>query len=172
MLVGRARTQLFYREGLDGFIMEIIMSVACVFCRIVRGELPAVKVYEDEYVIAFLDIKPINPGHTLVVPKRHVERLEELEPDEAQALLYAAARIAPAILRAVGGEGYNILMNIGSAAGQEIPHLHLHIIPRYTNDKCRFNCPRKDADRDELESIGKMIREAYTDIHGISPIPE
>ncbi len=143
----------------------------CVFCRIVSGELPAVKVYEDEYVVAFLDIKPANPGHTLVVPKRHVERLEELEPDEAQALLYAAARIAPAIVRAVGAEGYNILVNIGAAAGQEIPHLHLHIIPRFTSDKCRIQCPRASPDMDELEEIGRRIRIAYEDIHGSPPIP-
>ena len=146
--------------------------VGCVFCRIVSGELPAVKVYEDEYVVAFLDINPANPGHTLVVPKRHVERLEELEPDEAQALLYAAARLAPAIVRAVGAEGYNILMNIGAAAGQEIAHLHLHIIPRFGSDNCKFNCPRKKADVSELEEVGRRIRIAYTDIHGTEPLPE
>ena len=148
------------------------MSVGCVFCKIIRGELPAVKVYEDEYVIAFLDIKPINPGHTLIVPKRHVERLEELEPDEAQALIYAAARLAPAIVRAVGAEGYNIIVNIGSAAGQEIPHLHLHVVPRFTGDGCRFNCERKDTSEEERENIGALIRRAYEDIHGISPVGE
>ena len=146
--------------------------VNCVFCKIISGELPAVKVYEDEYVVAFLDINPANPGHTLVVPKRHVERLEELEPDEAQALLYAAARLAPAIVRAVGAEGYNILMNIGAAAGQEIAHLHLHIIPRFSSDNCKFNCPRKKADLGELEEVGRRIRIAYSDIHGTEPLPE
>jgi len=147
------------------------VSVACVFCKIVRGELPSVKVYEDEYVVAFLDINPANQGHTLVVPKRHVERLEELEPDEAQALLYAAARLAPAVLRAVGAEGYNVVMNIGAAAGQEISHLHLHIIPRFTGDKCRLDCPRSKGEISELENVGRMIREAYADIHGINPTP-
>ncbi len=147
------------------------MTGNCVFCRIIAGELPSVKVYEDEYVVAFLDIRPANPGHTLVVPKRHVERLEELEPDEAQALIYAAARLAPAIVRAVGAEGYNILMNIGAAAGQEIAHLHLHIIPRFSNDKCKFHCPRGEPEQDELEEVGRRIRMAYEDIHGLPPVP-
>jgi histidine triad (HIT) family protein len=137
----------------------------CVFCRIVRGELPAVKVYENDLVVAFLDIYPINPGHTLVVPKRHVERLEELSDEEARELVLATARLAPAIVRAVKAEGYNIVMNIGRAAGQEIEHLHLHIIPRFSNDGCRFDCRRLKLAQEELERIGENIKKAFAEIH-------
>lgn len=137
----------------------------CVFCRIIRGELPAVKVYENDLVVAFLDIYPINPGHVLVVPKRHVTRLEELSDEEARDLVLAAARLAPAIVRAVKAEGYNIVMNIGKAAGQEIEHLHLHIVPRFSDDGCRFDCRRLKLSKEELERIGEEIRKAYAEIH-------
>jgi len=141
------------------------MVKECVFCKIVRGELPAVKVYENDLVVAFLDIYPINPGHVLVVPKRHVERLEELNDEEARELVLAAARLAPAIVRAVNAEGYNIVINIGRAAGQEIEHLHLHIVPRFTDDGCRFNCRRLKLSPEELQRIGDKIRAAYREIH-------
>ncbi len=145
-------------------------DTGCVFCRIIRGELPAVKIYEDEYVVAFLDIYPINPGHALVVPKRHVTRLEELSDEEARALLLAAARLAPAIVRATGAEGYNIVINIGKAAGQEIEHLHLHIVPRHTGDGCRFDCRRSKPSTEELKRIGEEIVKAYREIHGAEPL--
>jgi len=144
----------------------------CVFCRIVHGEIPAVKVYESEHVVAFLDIYPINPGHTLVVPKRHVERLEELNDEEARELLGAAARLAPAIVRAVNAEGYNIIINIGRAAGQEIEHLHLHIVPRFSDDGCKFNCRRLKLSKEELEKLGENIRASFTMIHGSEPLRE
>ncbi len=146
------------------------MAEGCVFCRIIRGELPAVKVYESDLVVAFLDIYPINPGHTLVVPKRHVERLEELRDEEARELVQAAARLAPAIVRAVRAEGYNLIMNIGRAAGQEIEHLHLHIVPRFSDDNCRFNCRRLKLSQEELERLGAAIREAFTKIHSSRPL--
>ncbi len=146
------------------------MVESCVFCKIIAGEISATKVYEDEYVVAFLDIYPINPGHTLIVPKRHVERLEELSPEEGKALIRAAARLAPAIIRAVGAEGYNVIMNIGRAAGQEIPHLHLHLVPRFSNDGCRFDCSRLRASREELEDVGRSIRKAYMEVHGADPL--
>jgi len=108
--------------------------MSCPFCRIVAGELPAEVVYEDEHVLAFLDIYPMNPGHTLVVPKSHVERLSDL-PDELCGPLFAAARkVAVAAISALGASGANVGLNDGRAAGQAIPHLHIHVVPRFPGD--------------------------------------
>ncbi len=131
----------------------------CVFCKIVRGELPAHKVYEDEKVVAFLDIYPINPGHTLIVPREHYESLHEVPEDTLAAMIKAAARLAPAILKATGATGYNIVVNVGRSAGQEIMHVHLHIIPRREGDGCHImHCKRSRASDEELARIAESIR--------------
>ena len=106
----------------------------CVFCRIAAGELPAEIVYQDERVIAFLDINPLNPGHTLVIPKAHVERLSDLPAELTGPLLAAAVRVAKAAQEALGAAGVNLVLNDGRAAGQAIPHLHLHVVPRFSGD--------------------------------------
>ena len=106
----------------------------CIFCKIVAGEIPSHKVYEDDHVFAFLDIKPLNPGHTLVVPKHHMENLLETSLEEARVLMDALKAIAPAVLRAVGASACNISTNNGRAAGQVVFHTHFHIIPRHEDD--------------------------------------
>ncbi len=134
------------------------MARDCVFCRIIRGELPAVKIYEDEYVVVFLDKYPINPGHTLIVPRRHAERLDELSDEEATALIRVAKWLAPRIVKAVDADGYNVVTNNGRAAGQVIFHVHLHVIPRFHGDGCRFDCKRNTPSYRELAEIGEKIR--------------
>jgi histidine triad (HIT) family protein len=106
----------------------------CVFCRIAAREVPAEVVYEDDRVIAFLDINPLNPGHTLVVPKVHVERLSDLPAELCGPLLGAASRLARAAREALGAAGVNLVVNDGRAAGQAVPHLHLHLVPRFPGD--------------------------------------
>ncbi len=108
--------------------------MSCVFCRIAAGVHPAEIVYQDERVIAFLDINPLNPGHTLVIPKDHVERLSDLPAELTGPLLAAAARVAKAAQEALGAAGVNLIVNDGRAAGQAIPHLHLHVVPRFPGD--------------------------------------
>ena len=110
--------------------METPSSQACLFCRIVAGEIPARQVYADDHAIAFLDNNPWHPGHTLVIPRRHTE---DLLSDAA-----ALAEIAPAVSRTaallterLGADGLNLLSNAGAVAGQEVFHLHLHLVPRY-----------------------------------------
>jgi histidine triad (HIT) family protein len=132
----------------------------CIFCRIIEGREPSVKVYEDSSVVAFMDIYPINPGHLLVVPKRHVERFDELTEEEVAALARAARRLAPAVIKAVGADGYNIVSNNGRAAGQVIFHVHLHIVPRFSGDHCRFDCRRLGSSWQELERVASLIRES------------
>lgn len=106
----------------------------CLFCKIIAGEIPAAKVYEDEHTFAFLDIKPVNPGHTLVVPKAHAVGIADASDDALVAVMRAVKKIAPGILGAVGADGYNIGVNQGSVAGQLVMHLHVHVMPRFPND--------------------------------------
>jgi len=135
----------------------------CVFCRIVRGELPSIKVYEDDKVVVFLDIYPINAGHALVVPKIHVEKLEDLPEEYLERLLVVTAKVAPAIVKAVKAEAYNVVINNGRAAGQEVMHVHVHIIPRTTGDGCNImGCRRFKPSREELERMGEEVRKVLS----------
>lgn len=110
------------------------MQENCVFCKIIRGELPCDKLYEDDRVIAFLDISPTVKGHTLVVPKEHHVSLTTLPDDYRAQLMTVAPTIAAALMRAVDGDGFNLLLSNGECAGQVVPHVHLHVMPRRTDD--------------------------------------
>ena len=107
----------------------------CLFCKIIKGEIPSSKVYEDERVFAFLDIGPINKGHTLVIPKKHVTNIFDIETEDLDALSEAVRKIAPAVKKALDADGVNIMSSNGEAAGQVIMHSHIHIIPRFKGDK-------------------------------------
>jgi histidine triad (HIT) family protein len=102
-----------------------------IFTRILKGEVPSHKVYEDEHVFAFLDIGPLSRGHTLVIPKEEKVTLDQLSDDAAAALGRALPRICRAVLKATGASAFNILQNNGPLAHQAVPHVHFHIIPRY-----------------------------------------
>ncbi|HBV01666.1 MAG TPA: HIT family protein [Candidatus Taylorbacteria bacterium] len=106
---------------------------SCIFCKIIRGELPCTKVYEDESVAAFLDIKPVNPGHTLVIPKKHFENIHDM-PDALVAKVAVAAKKIADAMRNIGVKGVNIGMNNGAHAGQIVFHAHMHVMPRYGKD--------------------------------------
>ena len=106
----------------------------CVFCNIVSGKIAALKVYEDNDFIGFLDIAPGNKGHTLIIPKEHCEVLDKLSDDKAKKLILTVKKVAHAIQLALDPDGYNVLQNNHSAAGQVVPHVHFHIIPRYNHD--------------------------------------
>ena len=107
----------------------------CIFCKIVKEELEAAILYEDQYVIAFLDIQPINEGHTLVIPKIHVEFLDELTDSIAQTIFVVGKQLMVKIKNNLEGiTGFNFILANGKDAGQEVPHVHLHVIPRKPND--------------------------------------
>ncbi len=110
------------------------MKDNCVFCRIVAGEIPAAKLYEDEQVLAFLDIAPVNRGHALVIPKRHFFSVTEIPAETAGHMLAVAGRLGGALLRAVDADGFNLILSNGTVAGQVVPHTHLHVIPRFPED--------------------------------------
>jgi len=112
------------------------MSAAadCVFCKIVAGQIPALKVFENQDILAFLDIGPLAEGHTLVVPKKHVHLLPEMSESEMAAMCRHLPRLVRAICKGVGAEGCSVLVNVGRVASQEVPHVHWHIIPRKPAD--------------------------------------
>lgn len=102
-----------------------------IFSKIIRGEVPAHKIYEDEFVIAILDINPLSEGHALVIPKEPAETLHELSDDHAAAVGRVLPRICRALKKITGCEAYNVLQNNGAGAGQLVPHVHFHVIPRF-----------------------------------------
>ena len=106
----------------------------CIFCKIISGEIPSHKIFEDEKTLAFLDIKPVHPGHVLVIPKKHFQNLEEINPEDLTALIQTVKRIGGLLKDKLQVEGYNVITNNDAVAGQIVPHLHFHIIPRVTGD--------------------------------------
>lgn len=109
----------------------------CLFCKIVHGEIPSEKIYEDDATFAFLDIKPLNDGHTLVVPKQHHENIFDVSDDALGRTMETVRCLAPIIRDSVGADGMNVNSNHGSAAGQIVGHMHVHLIPRFEKDGYR-----------------------------------
>ena len=135
------------------------MADDCPFCQILDGNIPARVVYEDEDVQAFLDANPLSRGHTLVVPKRHHERVADMPDEERDAVFEALGRLGPSVQAAVDADGLNVGMNDGSAAGQEVPHVHGHLVPRFDGDGggavhsiVRTRPELSDGEMDELEA--------------------
>lgn len=133
---------------------------ACVFCQILAGHLPASFVYRDELVSAFLDLHPINPGHVLVIPNEHCERLSDLQDEHSAKLLTVGKRILRAIeASSLRCEGAQIFISDGEMAGQEVPHTHLHIVPRFDGDSKSRKKTLDVATRESLDGIAGEIRE-------------
>jgi len=130
----------------------------CIFCKIVAGQIPCTKVYEDEACLAFMDISPISPGHTLLIPKKHYEAVSEMSPEEVAALFRLVASLAAAVKAAVKADGLNVLQNNGASAGQAVAHLHIHLIPRWPGDGLGFRWPAKNADFAVLAQQAEAIK--------------
>jgi histidine triad (HIT) family protein len=111
---------------------------SCIFCKIVSGEIPSYKIYEDENTLAFLDIMPVNPGHTLVIPKKHYENIEAIPEEELASLIKVVKKVGSALKNNFGAKGYNLMENNDPIAGQIIPHLHFHLIPRVEGDDLKM----------------------------------
>jgi len=136
------------------------MSADCVFCKIRDGKLPAMKVYEDERTLVFMDINPLNAGHCLVVTKTHAATIWEASEADLQAAITVAKKIALALREAVKPDGLNLLQASGAAAFQSVPHFHLHLIPRWNNDGKGFDWTLVPGDRAQIVQIGERVREA------------
>ena len=132
----------------------------CIFCKIINGEIPAVKVLDEELVVAFMDINPSSKGHMLVVPKNHAENIFEIPEIDLVALIKAVKRCAKAVKEALHAEGITILQLNGKASDQIVPHLHIHIIPRWRNDGLPISTwEMKPGDMEQIQDTAKKIRE-------------
>ncbi|KEZ47389.1 HIT family protein [Metabacillus indicus] len=134
----------------------------CIFCKIVNGEIPSAKVFENEHVVAFLDISQVTKGHTLVIPKVHKENIYELTPDIARNVFETVPKIANAIKEQFQPVGMNILNNNGEKAGQSVFHYHIHLIPRYGKGDgfgAVWKTHTEDYTPDDLKQIASAIQE-------------
>ena len=132
----------------------------CIFCKIIDGEIPAVKVLDEELVIAFMDINPSNKGHMLVVPKKHAENIFEISESDLAATVKAVKRCAKAVKEALKAEGITVLQLNGKASDQIIPHFHVHIIPRWENDGLPVSTwEMKQGDMEEIKDIARKVKE-------------
>src|SRR5438552_15294266 len=132
----------------------------CVFCKICEGEIPSMRIYEDDRTICIMDINPINQGHCLVLTKAHAPTIFEAEVAELQAAIATAKRVALAIRAALKPDGLNVLQANGAAAFQSVAHLHLHLIPRWMRDGKGFDWTLVPGQREEIVGAGERIRSA------------
>ena len=133
----------------------------CLFCKIVAGEIPSTKVYEDDKCLAFMDIGPVVQGHALVVPKEHFSNLAEATDEVAAHLICVARKIAVAQMKALGADGFNVITNQGAVAGQTVGHLHFHVIPQFEGNAHKWNWEaRPYGDLSEAAALAEKIRAA------------
>lgn len=131
----------------------------CIFCKIVAGQIPSTKIFENEYVLAFLDVGPVSEGHVLVIPKAHCTQLDQANPEVMAEIARVLPVLAGSVQKAIGSDGYNLLCNNGAAAGQVVPHLHFHIIPRNTGDGLFSHWPAGQYKEGEVDTIAEKIKQ-------------
>ncbi|MFO7711546.1 MAG: HIT family protein [Candidatus Woesearchaeota archaeon] len=129
----------------------------CLFCKIAKGEIPSAKVYEDDEVLAFLDIAPVHPGHCLVIPKEHYVTMVDIPSDLLQKVIAVTKMCAKGVMDATGCDGFNISQNNFRASGQAIDHLHFHVIPRFEGDGLKL-WPQGSYKDGEIEEIAESIK--------------
>lgn len=134
----------------------------CIFCKIVAGEIPASKVYEDDDILAFMDIGPIVKGHTLVIPKAHHDPITAIPQDLLAKVVAIVQKTVQAQYSGLAAEGVNVHQCNGSAAGQVVPHLHFHVIPRYSDDGHSWNWqPKQYENQEEMENLATKIAKEF-----------
>lgn len=129
----------------------------CIFCKIIAGQIPCLKLLETDQILAFMDINPFNDGHCLVIPKAHHENLFAADDEDLSACIKAVRRVASAVDRALSPAGMNIVQANGAAAGQSVLHYHMHIFPRAPDDDAKFNWGYNPGDMDRLTEIQAKI---------------
>ncbi len=130
----------------------------CIFCKIIAGDIPAVKLLDNDFALAFMDIGPVAPGHALLIPKYHCESIGDLPAEVAAEVLKHLPELVSAVRRATQAEGVNVLQNNGRVAGQLVPHVHFHIIPRLPGDAFHFNWPAGKYPEGKLDELAEKIR--------------
>lgn len=133
-----------------------VILMECIFCKIVKGEIPCHKIYEDDKILAFLDIMPINKGHTLIVPKKHSRDMLEDDDADLAACIKTAKKLAKSIVNAMKADGFNLGINTKEAAGQAVFHTHFHIIPRFKEDGLK-HWPGQKKEMEELKEVQNKI---------------
>ena len=131
----------------------------CIFCAIVAGDIPATAVYEDEDVLAFMDIAPANPGHTLIIPKQHYRNIYDMPAEVGGKIMQAAVSLAKAIRTVLNPDGLNLFQSNEAAGFQTVFHFHLHLIPRWEGDPIRLPWRPSEGDMEEIGNIAAKIRE-------------
>ena len=129
----------------------------CLFCKIIAGEIPSTRVYEDERTIAFMDINPATRGHLLVVPREHTRDLLTIEPKDLSAVAKAAKKLGILAVERLGADGVNLLNSCGRSAWQTVFHFHMHVIPRYAGDPLRLPWTPEPGDRDEIAEAARAL---------------
>jgi histidine triad (HIT) family protein len=130
----------------------------CVFCRIVKGEIPSARIFESNSAIAFLDIAPAAKGHALVIPKKHFETLFDVPEKDLREIIVAVKNVASAVVDAAEADGFNIIQSNKASAGQVIPHVHFHIIPRKQGDELSFEWSHIELDKEELDALREKVK--------------
>lgn len=148
------------RERGDIPMVALPVSDSCVFCRIVKGEIPSTRVYEDDQVLAFMDINPISRGHLLVIPKGHYETLLAVPDDAGMLIMPILKRLGKAVMDATGATGFNCLQNNFAASGQIVFHSHWHIIPRFDGDGLEQWPHDAAIDAAAREAVAQAVRDA------------
>lgn len=131
----------------------------CIFCKIVKGEIPSCTIYEDDEFKSFLDVSPANRGHALIIPKNHYDNIFEIEKETAGKLFALATDIARAIKEETGCEGLNVVQNNGEVAGQTVNHFHLHLIPRFKGDSVSVKWAQQEPDMNDLAQLAASIKD-------------
>ncbi len=134
------------------------MKNDCVFCAIAAGEIPSFKVYEDDLVLAYLDINPFTVGHTLVIPKAHATGLLDTPPELLKEIIVRVQKVAAHVKAVLPCDGFNILQNNGAAAGQTVPHVHFHIVPRFGAAADALSFANGKGDMTALKALAERIR--------------
>lgn len=134
----------------------------CIFCAIVDGVIPAAKVYEDDQILAFMDINPANPGHLLVIPKRHYRNIFDIDVEMAGKIMRVGTRLAGVVKTALNPDGLNLLQSSESAAFQTVFHFHLHLIPRWEDDSLVLPWQPQQGDINQIAEVADKIRQYIT----------
>jgi histidine triad (HIT) family protein len=137
-----------------------LVAVSCTFCRVVDGSEPGSVVYADDVVVAFLDVLPINRGHTLIVPRRHMAFLSEVEPEEGSRMFLVAQKVGRALRASkLRCDAVNLILNDGAEAGQRVFHTHLHVVPRVLGDSLRRDLNAEMPTREDLDEVAAELRQ-------------
>lgn len=138
------------------------MAEDSIFTKIVRGDLPSHRLYEDDLTLAFLDINPVSKGHCLVICKEQYQYIDDVPDEKLAALIKSVKKVGGAMMEALGGKDYNLIVNNGPIAGQEVPHVHFHIVPRHPGDGLRTGWKQGRLNNEEGKDLAESVRQSLS----------